>query len=154
MKTKKIAINAQHGGFNISAEALRLLIGRNAKCVEITPETEYYDTDDVESFLKEERERYESLYDENDIGDGYLTRGGLGETPIFKGGNVYDFDDDYPSHKTREDPDLIDVIEKIGVAADGFCATLKIVEIPGDVDYVIEEYDGMEWVAEKHETWS
>ena len=151
MKTKKIAINAQYGGFNISADALKLLIERNAKCVEITPETEYYGADDVESFLVEERERYGSLYNEKDIGDGYITRGGLGGTPIFKGGNVYDFDDDYPS---REDPDLIDVIEKIGISADGFCAALKIVEIPSNVDYIIEEYDGMEWIAEEHKTWS
>jgi len=30
---------------------------------------------------------------------------------------------------------------------------LKIVEIPADVDWVLMEYDGCEWVAEKHRTW-
>ena len=33
------------------------------------------------------------------------------------------------------------------------CSTLKIIEIPDDVDWIIEEYDGNEWVAEKHRTW-
>jgi hypothetical protein len=30
---------------------------------------------------------------------------------------------------------------------------LLIVEVPADVDWYIEEYDGLEWVAEKHRTW-
>ena len=53
----------------------------------------------------------------------------------------------------RNDPTLVAVIEKLGVKADGFCATLKVVEIPEDVDWYVEEYDGNEWVAEKHRTW-
>ena len=53
----------------------------------------------------------------------------------------------------RNDPTLVAVIEKLGVKADGFCATLKVVEIPEDVDWEIGEYDGNEWVAEKHRTW-
>lgn len=53
----------------------------------------------------------------------------------------------------RNDPTLVAVVEKLGVKADGFCATLKVVEIPEDVDWYVEEYDGNEWVAEKHRTW-
>jgi hypothetical protein len=30
---------------------------------------------------------------------------------------------------------------------------LKVVEIPDGVKWQIEEYDGSEWVAEKHRTW-
>jgi len=29
----------------------------------------------------------------------------------------------------------------------------KVVEIPDDIEFVIEEYDGIEWVAEKHRVW-
>lgn len=54
----------------------------------------------------------------------------------------------------RTDKDLITVIEKLGEKANGMCSTLKVIEIPDDVDWVIEEYDGNEWVAEKHRTWS
>ena len=30
---------------------------------------------------------------------------------------------------------------------------LGTVEIPADVEWEIGEYDGLEWVAEKHRTW-
>jgi hypothetical protein len=53
----------------------------------------------------------------------------------------------------RNDPTLIQVIEEMGDGANSKFATLKIVEIPDDVDWVIEEYDGSEWVAEVHRTW-
>jgi hypothetical protein len=53
----------------------------------------------------------------------------------------------------RNDPRLIEVIEEMGDAADGFCASLKIVEIPDGVEWCIEEYDGSEHIAEKHRTW-
>lgn len=54
----------------------------------------------------------------------------------------------------RNDPVLIELVEKMGKDAAGNHADLKVVDIPDDVDWVIDEYDGMEWVAEKHRTWS
>jgi len=33
-------------------------------------------------------------------------------------------------------------------------SSLKIVEIPYDVDWVIQNYDSQEWIAEKHRIWS
>ena len=61
------------------------------------------------------------------------------------------FDDDEIS---RDDPVLIQVVEELGDKANGFCASLKIIEIPDGVNWQVEEYDGREWIAEKHETWS
>ena len=54
----------------------------------------------------------------------------------------------------RSDPILIQVVEEMGEKANGWAAELKIVEIPDDVEWYIDEYDGMEHVAEKHRTWS
>ena len=54
----------------------------------------------------------------------------------------------------RNDPILIQVVEELGEFAEGRHAELKIVEIPDEVDWQIEEYDGLEWIAEKHRTWS
>lgn len=53
----------------------------------------------------------------------------------------------------RNDLVLVEVIEELGEKANGFCSSLKVVEIPEDVDWYVEEYDGNEWVAEKHRTW-
>ena len=53
----------------------------------------------------------------------------------------------------RDDEHLIAVVEIMGSAADGEYAELKIVEIPNGVNGCIEEYDGREWVAERHRTW-
>ena len=54
---------------------------------------------------------------------------------------------------SRTDNLLIQVIKELGKEADGHCAKLKVVEIPDDIEWEIEEYDGIEWVAEKHRTW-
>jgi len=59
------------------------------------------------------------------------------------------YDRDIP----RDDPALIQVVQEMGDAVNNYTSDLKIVEIPDDVEWQIEEYDGNEWVAEKHRTW-
>jgi len=54
----------------------------------------------------------------------------------------------------RHDPALVQAIEELGDKANGRYAELAVVEIPDDVDYFVEEYDGMEHIAEAHRTWS
>ena len=54
----------------------------------------------------------------------------------------------------RDDPDLVAVVEKLGEEAFGNYASLKVVEIPDDVKWFIDEYDGAEHIAEEHRTWS
>lgn len=58
----------------------------------------------------------------------------------------------------RDDPILIQIIQDVGEqSAGGGFAKLKIIEIPDDVPddgWIIQDYDGMEWVAEKHRIWS
>lgn len=53
----------------------------------------------------------------------------------------------------RHDADLVRVVEELGEKANGQCARLKVVEIPDGVEYVIEDYDGQEHIAEAHRTW-
>jgi len=54
----------------------------------------------------------------------------------------------------RNDPVLVRIVEELGNEANGTYAHLKVVDIPDGVSYTIEEYDGIEWVAEVHRTWS
>lgn len=59
----------------------------------------------------------------------------------------------YPNDIDRTDPILVQVVEELGKKANGKYSSLKVVEIPDDVEWQIDEYDGSEWVAEKHRTW-
>jgi hypothetical protein len=53
----------------------------------------------------------------------------------------------------RDDPILVEVVEEMGSSANGSYSALKVVEVPDEVDWVIDEYDGLEWAAERHRTW-
>ena len=55
----------------------------------------------------------------------------------------------------RDDPYLVQVVREMGgEAAGGAMSVLKVVEIPAGVQWFIQEYDGKEWIAERHRTWS
>jgi hypothetical protein len=54
---------------------------------------------------------------------------------------------------SRDDPKLVECVESLGRQANGQFAKLKVVEIPDGVDWQIQEYDGSEWISEKHRTW-
>ena len=55
----------------------------------------------------------------------------------------------------RDDLVLIETVEELGLkeAADCF-SSLKIVEIPYEIEWTLQNYDGNEWIAEKHRTWA
>tara|TARA_B100000949_G_scaffold213979_1_gene209196 strand:+ start:514 stop:828 length:315 start_codon:yes stop_codon:yes gene_type:complete len=55
---------------------------------------------------------------------------------------------------SRTDKILIAMLEENPNLTDTYGnANLKVVEIPDDVEWEIADYDGKEWVAEKHRTW-
>ena len=61
---------------------------------------------------------------------------------------------DLVSPSDRSDPDLIQVIEELGPLANGPGAEIKIVDVPYDVDWEIEDANGYESVEEVHRSWS
>ena len=121
----KVAINRCFGGFGITDEAFEKLLQRKGI-----------------AFEKVEKE------DSSFFGASYYQAGHAGDNEFYI--SHYDFYDD------RSDPDLIAVIEELGEEANGYAAEIGIVEIPDDVNgnWYIHDYDGMEWVAERHRTWS
>ena len=59
----------------------------------------------------------------------------------------------YKYNEDRSNPDLVRCVETLKEDSFGRYARLKVVEIPDDVKWHIEEYDGAEWIAEDHRTW-
>jgi hypothetical protein len=55
--------------------------------------------------------------------------------------------------KYRSNAVLVKCVETLGEKANGSFAELKIVEVPDYIDWVINEYDGLESVEEKHQSW-
>lgn len=53
----------------------------------------------------------------------------------------------------RDDPALVQVVEELGEKSSDRHASLHVAEIPEGVSWLIEEYDGLEHVAERHRTW-
>ena len=116
MKTRKILINSDFGGFSLSDKAIELFLNKN----------------DVKFTTQEKKS-------------------------LFSGRNLifYINGEHFTEHSLkRDDFALIETVEELGLkeSGDNFAA-LKIVEIPYDVEWVLKEYDGSEWIAQKHRTW-
>jgi hypothetical protein len=60
------------------------------------------------------------------------------------------FDFDIP----RDCPTLVYVVKHLGPEVGTSYSALKVVQIPWDIEWSIHEYNGLEWVAEAHRTWS
>lgn len=130
----KIVVNRCYGGFGLSQEATLRLIDLKSELIRIMPVAEYGESWNLRKKATNDR--------------------GYSYEPIFpdvleKDGFVYFLRHD----GNRADADLVRVVEELGRASWGKHAFLEVVEIPDDVDWTIEEYDGQEWVAEVHRTW-
>jgi hypothetical protein len=137
----KIVINKCFGGFGLSEEAVK----RYAELKGIQLHM-YYDATSLKVYgperLRESTMRH------------WATR----PLEADEHGVVEKFPDDaYWSEYSldRTDPALVQTVEALGSpAASGAHAKLAVVEIPDGVEWELDEYDGVEHVAEKHRTWS
>jgi len=60
----------------------------------------------------------------------------------------------YPFEIPRNDPVFVDIVKELDEKVNSRYSELKVISIPDDIEYTIEEFDGKEWVAEIHRTWS
>ncbi len=152
----RIAICGNHGGFGISPTAIMYLIDKESELIHFATFDEY-------GFNLDEGFTY------------------CGVTPIHVRGSYYsdyygrvfdkerevvvevmyprlDGEGNYNQIAFRSHPDLLEAIEILGEEAYTRYCRLQIVDIP-DEDVTLDmleigEYDGAEWVAERHRTWS
>ena len=79
--------------------------------------------------------------------------GGFGLSDFAKNLLGYSTEDYVGSQLARDDVRLVDIVERFPDKVNGFASELRIVEIPDDVQWAIQEYDGMEHVVEVHRKW-
>ena len=134
----KIAVNKCFGGFSLSEEAILELVKLKSKLISKSKISEWSKTS---TDFKEHLKPFKNGFKKHEF---YHL--------IVKDGFVYGFDSDY-EYKNRSNPDLINVIKKLGSKVNTSVSDIKIVKIPDDVDYIIDGYDGIETIHEKHRSW-
>jgi len=144
----KIVINSCFGGFGISNEALFELIKMKSKVVNKFTIKEYYggnnpiNKKDWKQDWKEEKTKLKPFklgMFSHEFLDGLL----------YDNEFVY-----YLEDNSRDNLDLIKIIEKLGEKANGDNADLTVIEIPDGTSYEIDYYDGLESIEESHRSWS
>ena len=136
---KKVILNKCFGGFGLSKEAYELYAKKKGISVF------HYTQENLK------KEIYTYATDDNRTFDFYFTKD--------FGDNVYISNEDFKKYflnldeNFREDKTLIEVVEELGEKANAFYSNLKIVEIPDDLDYVIDNYDGIETLHQKVQEW-
>lgn len=78
------------------------------------------------------------------------------EPSILQGTLFYDKKGTYLNYCDipRNDSKLVQVVEELGEQSWGNFSSLKVVEVPDDVEWYIHEYDGIECIHEAHRQWS
>ena len=133
---KKIVINKCYGGFGLSHDG-------TMRYAEIKGITLYPWLDDITKEVYGAR----AYIGNEELCHHYSTKP-VPESGEYEEGSYFSDRD-----IQRDDPALVQLVEEMGEAANGRCANLGVVKIPSGIEFTIEEYDGLEWVAEKHRTW-
>jgi len=132
----KIVINKQHGGFGLSPKAQK-------RYLELIGKECYFYQHNIKNYMRisedDAENRIFSVTIMRDFGSE------IDKIP----NDAYWSDGDLE----RDDPLLIQVINEFGEEANGKFACLSIIEIPDDVEWQIDEYDGWETIHEKHRSW-
>lgn len=137
---KKVILNKCFGGFDVSKEAYMLYAKKKGLTLYL-----------YESEFINRKFIYKKVNDDNSIFRHYFIKD--------MGDNVEISNEDYEKYclylkdEHREDPILIEAVEELGEKASGRFGNLKVVEIPDDLEYVIDEYDGIETLHQKVEEW-
>lgn len=133
----KIVINKCYGGFNLSYQACM-------RYAELSGFKLYawvnhgHDFDSYFPYVPSDKEPFIIYYTTKPL----TTDGKMMDDSYWSGGDI-----------ERHDPILLQVVEELGSLVNSRVSDLRIVDIPDDIEYVIEEYDGLEHIAEKHRTW-
>ncbi len=140
----KIVINSKHGGFQLSDEAILRYAELKGLKVWVEQDAKFKSLTHHWTVPPEER----MSFPENAVWAALPMDERQALNKKYGSQQIYERDMD------RDDPILVQVVEELGDRCRTQVSSPKVVEIPNDVEWTIEEYDGLEWVAEVHRTWS
>lgn len=145
LSIRKVVINACHGGFGLSRAAVEAYAKhKGIKLYIEEPTGQFASISEPDYWLVPPKQRPPS----QDAWQSWTMEQRAESNRLHKEAELY------PRDIQRDDPALVAAVEELGDAAGGKYAKLRVIEIPADVEWQIEEYDGSEWIAEKHRTWS
>ena len=134
----KIILNKRYGGFDVSDSAYKLYAKKQGMNLYV-----YNNDGEFDTYAKGESRFGDSNY--------YFTKD--------YGPKVNDKDIDWKHDffrlyaDKRTDPVLVEVVEELGENASGPYGRLVVVDIPDDMDWVIDDYDGFETLHAKVPVW-
>lgn len=132
-----IVTNNKYGNFSISEEARSRYLEYLMKKKNIKEET----TEKLEKRYIVINNNYGSFSLSEEAKSCYIETAGIKE------------EEWYEINIQRDDPYLVQIVTELGERANGPNSVLKVIEIPGDVEWELKEYCGREWVEEKHRIW-
>lgn len=138
----KIVVNRCYGGFGLSDKACEMVMKRKGLNCFRYKQTKYEFRDGVTEYTRCDAFNNDGIFN-------YYQTEDLGEK-IDKLPNETFW---YYGNLERDDADLIAVVEELGDEANGRFAKLEVVEIPDDVKWEIDSYDGIETIHEVHRSW-
>jgi hypothetical protein len=144
----KVVLNKCYGGFGLSTEAVKMLIKKNSPLVKKMPYLQYTGGDEENVFGR----TFYGARNWKSVGDGFYVLHPI-EHVLYDESGTTVWADRSGNYENRSHPDLIEVVETLGKAANGPHAELEIAEIPDSVDWEIDDYDGIETAHEKHASW-
>jgi hypothetical protein len=147
----KLVINKCYGGFGLSPIAQKRYLKLVGKECFFYKQTKYKFDGGVNEYTRlSMKEATKCTFCDTVTEDLGKTTTDIGRSKNSKHPDVYW----YYGNIERNDPLLVKVVEELGCdAASAQLAELEIVDIPDDVEYTINEYDGIESVHESHRSW-
>lgn len=143
----KIVVNKCFGGFSISKECAEYMASLGDK----QAQSELDEWKQNQQWLDNYKKNGEWDKDVPKNGRDMLGISARHDSPAHWYGYGYQkgFDGGY----SRTSETLIKAVEDLRDKASGQYSKLEIVEIPDDVNWEIDEYDGLESIHEKHRSW-
>ncbi len=138
---QEIVVNRCYGGFGLSTKAQNEYAKRKGFKLYYYEQTKWNFKDKTTEYIRVKEPKHFSYTLKKDLGK-KINILGVDATDWF-----------HESDIKRDDPDLVSIVKNLKEEANGSFAELEVVEIPDNVEWEIEEYDGQEWVSEVHQTW-